>query len=135
MSYLKKDDILGVDDLYFEDVEVPEWGGKVRIRCMTGSERDAYESSLYEIRGKEVKMNRDNLRSKLLSKVLVDDKNERLFNDAEIKLLGRKNGKVLDRLFDVAQKINGLREEDVKELGKNSESGGVDTSISPSLEN
>lgn len=118
--YIKRDDIMKSQDLAFEDVEVPEWGpGFIRIKTMTGTERDAYEASLYDLKGKEVKMNRDDIRAKLLVKCLVDEKNERLFSDAEIKMLGKKSAKVLDKLFTIAQKLNSMSEEDVKELEKN----------------
>jgi hypothetical protein len=117
--YLKKDEILKAQDFIFEDVDVPEWGGKVRIRCMTGSERDAYEASVYEFKGGAMQLNREDLRSKLLARVLVDSQNERLFTDAEVKLLGRKNAKVIDRLFTIAQRINALSDDDVKKLEKN----------------
>lgn len=117
--YLKKEDILKAQDFIFEDIDVPEWGGKVRIRCMTGTERDAYEASVYEYKDGTMKLNREDLRSKLLARVLVDAQNERVFSDAEIKLLGRKNAKVIDRLFTIAQRINALSEDNVKDLEKN----------------
>lgn len=120
-----------IQDLTFEEVDVPEWGGSVRIKMMTGSERDAYEASLYELKGQEVKMNRDDVRAKLLVKCLVDENNERLFTDAEIKMLGKKSAKVLDKLFTVAQRLNAMTDEDVKKLEKNSVSEGEGYSTSP----
>lgn len=131
MAYLKRDDIMKVQDLTFEEVDVPEWGGQVRVKMMTGSERDAYEASLYELKGQEVKMNRDDVRAKLLVKCLVDENNNRLFTDAEIKMLGKKSSKVLDKLFTVAQRLNAMTDEDVKKLEKNSVSEGEGTSTSP----
>ncbi len=131
MAILKRDDIMKIQDLTFEEVDVPEWGGSVRIKMMTGSERDAYEASLYELKGQEVKMNRDDVRAKLLVKCLVDENNERLFTDAEIKMLGKKSAKVLDKLFTVAQRLNAMTDEDVKKLEKNSESEGEGSSTSP----
>ncbi len=77
--YLKKEDILKANDSYYEDVDVPEWGGSVRIKVMSGSERDAYEASIYELKGTEVKFNREDFRSKLLAKVIVDEKGDRPF--------------------------------------------------------
>ena len=118
--FLKKDDILKVNDLNYQDVEVPEWGGTVRIRLMTGSERDAYEASLYEFKGTEVKLNRDDMRCKLLARTLVDEKNERLFTDSEIKTLGKKSSKVIDKLFTIAQAMNGLTQDEKDKLQKNS---------------
>ncbi|MCC6347888.1 MAG: hypothetical protein IT388_11925 [Nitrospirales bacterium] len=116
---LNKDQILGAQDLTHEDVHVPEWGGTVRIRMMTGSERDAFEAAVYETKGKDVTVNRENFRAQLLARVLVDEEGKRLFSDAEIKALGSKSAAALNRLFPVAQKLNGLAADDVEELTKN----------------
>jgi len=45
---LNKEQILRADDLKTEEVDVPEWGGSVRVRVLTGTERDAFESSIYD---------------------------------------------------------------------------------------
>lgn len=135
MSVLKRDDILKADDIKYQDVECPEWNGTVRIKVMSGTERDSYESSVYEVKDGGVKFKRDDVRSKLLSKCIVDDDGKRIFTDSDIKELGKKSSLVLDRLFDVAQIINGLSKESVDQARKNSQSEGQDTSTSPSLEN
>ena len=124
MEFLTKNQILEAKDITFEDVEVPEWNGMIRIKCMTGSERDSYESALYEFHpstdGKgKVKLNRDDLRAKLLARTIVNDKFERLFSDIEVKKLGEKSAEVLDRLFAIAQKLNGLGKEELDNAEKN----------------
>ena len=43
MALLTKDQILAVADIEYRTVAVPEWGGEVRIRSMTGADRDAHE--------------------------------------------------------------------------------------------
>ncbi len=105
---LSKEKILAAEDLPFRDVDVPEWGGVARVRTMTGGERDAFEASIYDTDGAGVKLNRTDFRAKLLSKVLVDDKGSRLFTDKEIVALSGKSAKAIQRLFDVAQDINGI---------------------------
>ena len=50
MKLLSRDEILAASDLTKELVEVPEWGGSVYVRAMTGTERDSYEESVLEIR-------------------------------------------------------------------------------------
>jgi hypothetical protein len=117
---LTRDAILKAEDLKTELVKVPEWGGDVYIRCMTGAERDAFESEAYTVKGKNVEINRENFRARLLVRVLVDGKSERLFSDKDISALGAKSAKSLDRLFIVAMRINGLSRDDVEELTKNS---------------
>ena len=122
MTLLTKEQILAAEDLDFEEVEIKEWGGKVRLRCMTGTERDAFESAIYKIKGDKVEANRENFRSELLSRVLCNKDNKLLFNPREVKALGGKSGRVIDRLFDIAQKINGIGQSDIEEMTKNSES-------------
>jgi hypothetical protein len=117
---LSREAILKADDLKKERVEVPEWSGSVYVRCMTGTERDAFESEAYQIKGKDVTVNRENFRARLLVRVLVDGKNDRLFSDKDIAALGGKAARPLDRLFSVAMRINGLSKDDVEELTKNS---------------
>lgn len=117
---LKRDAILATEDLKKELVKVPEWGGEVYVRCMTGTERDAFESEAYNVKGKNVEINKDNFRSRLLVRVLVDEKGERLFSDQDVSALGAKSAKTLDRLFTVAMKVNGLSKDDVEDLTKNS---------------
>lgn len=128
---LGKDEIIGKDDLATEVVEVPEWGGEVILRTLTASERDAYEASIFKPGGKS---DYQNLRSKLLARCMVDDKGKRLFKDSEVDTLGAKSARVLDRLFDRAQKLNGMGAKDAEEMLKNLESGQSDDSASGSRE-
>ena len=74
MGLLTKERILAVDDIVTEDVDVPEWGGTVRVRGLSGTERDAFESSMIERRGKKVETNLTNLRAKLVAASVVDER-------------------------------------------------------------
>ena len=47
-SLLTREAILARDDEQSETVEVPEWDGSVRVRGLTGRERDLWEHSLTE---------------------------------------------------------------------------------------
>jgi hypothetical protein len=120
---LTKEQILKADDLVSQEVDVPEWGGTVNVRTMTGTERDAFEAASFEGRGKSTKVNLVNMRARLCAMTIVDDNGKRLFTDADIAELGKKSAKALDGVFAVAQKLNGLSVGDVEELAKNSESG------------
>lgn len=118
MTYLTKQQILEAKDIRYVDVEVPEWGGKVRVKMMTGTERDAYEASLYEVKagadGKsDIRFNREDMRCKLLARVIVDEQGRRLFADAEIRTLGQKSAAALERVYKEAQRLNALDDEAV----------------------
>lgn len=113
---LSKEQILSADDLPSEDVEVKEWGGSVRVRALTGFERDRFELSVtQDARGKR---NLDNVRARLVSLSLVDEEGKRMFTEAEVKALGAKSAKALDRLFDVARRLSGLGDDDVENLAE-----------------
>lgn len=118
MSMLSKEQILAADDLVTEDVDVPEWGGTVRMRTLSGTERDAFEASSIKGNGKNRQVNLQNMRARLVALVLVDENGGRMFADAEVRALGRKSSKALDRLFDKARALNGLSEDDVEELSE-----------------
>ncbi|MEV5131018.1 hypothetical protein AB0K87_10995 [Streptomyces sp. NPDC053705] len=123
MALLSKEQITAADDRKWEDVEVPEWGGTVRVLGMSGTERNAYQSSLVVLgsNGNVQRMNMTDQLAKLCAKSMVGEDFERLFTDAEVKELGAKNGAVLERIGSVAQRLSGLRKEDVEAKAGNSE--------------
>ncbi|MEU4168859.1 phage tail assembly chaperone [Streptomyces sp. NPDC026665] len=123
---LSRDSILEASDIQTETVPVPEWGGDIILRGLTGEELDAYQASRRQIRNagtkeQEVVFVQDNARATLLVKCIVDEDGNRVFTDRDAGLLGMKNGKVLDRLFDIASSLSGLSEEDQEEMEGNSE--------------
>ena len=127
MGMLTKEQILQAEDLKTETVEVPEWGGSVCVRTMTGTERDAFEQSIVENKGKT---NLANIRARWCAAVVIDESGNRLFDDKDIAELGKKSASALDRVFAVAQKLNGFGEKDIENLEKNSRSGQSEDSIS-----
>lgn len=130
-KYLSKSEILAQDDLKYEDVQVPEWGGAwVRVRTLNGAERDEFEASTVTRRGKSIETNLRNIRARLCLLCLVDETGERLFQYEDEFPLGGKSAAALDRIFQVAQRLNGLREADIEELA--GESNAAQNGASPS---
>ncbi len=119
---LGRDEILQAKDLKTERVSVPEWGGDVLVRSMTGAERDAFEASILEKRGSDYDVNMRNLRAKLAAWTIVDEEGNRLFSEDDIKALSEKSAGALQRVFNVASRLSAIGPEDVEELAKNSES-------------
>ena len=128
MALLTREQILSAPDLQYEIVSVPEWGGEVRVRGLTGAERDAYEKSLIEQRGNRAIYNPVNARARLVALCVVDEHGKRLFSDADVEAPGRKHAVALTRVWEVARRLSGLTAEAVEELEKNSESGQNDAS-------
>lgn len=120
MTLLTKNDILQAQDIKTETVDVPEWGGQVIVRALDGAERDMLEASMIEGKGKNTRVNLQNLRAKLVARSLVDENGKRLFEDGDIQALAHKSASALNRVYEVAQQLSGITQEDVEELTKNS---------------
>lgn len=135
MGLLGREQILKADDVVVEEVAVPEWGGSVRVRGLTGRQRDEFEASMIERRGKRSVPNVDNIRAKLVAKCCVDESGQRLFTDADAGALGDRSGAALDRVYEVAARLSGIGDEDLEELTEDfgSPSGDSSPSVSPSV--
>jgi hypothetical protein len=122
MSFLSRDQILNAVDIVTEEVDVPEWGGKVLVRGLSGTERDQLEATLVQMKGKNSTANLKNLRAKLVVLAVVDETGKRLFGEDDVTALGKKSAAALDRVYTKAALLSGISEADQDELTKNSES-------------
>lgn len=119
---LSRDDILNADDRKTEIVAVPEWGGAVTVRSLTGLERDRYEGSMvsYKRNAKGVPeidaVETDNVRARLASMTIIDEAGGNLFTEGDVLILGMKSAAALERVFKVAQRLSNLSDADVEAL-------------------
>jgi hypothetical protein len=135
MDLFTKDEITSVNDVKYEDVLVPEWGPDkgVRLKSLTGTERDNFEASSIIQKGSNARMNLVNMRARLLALCIVDANGKRMFADVEVNKLGQRNANVLERLFTKAQEMNGMTDKDVEELTEGFTPDQSEDSISSSL--
>jgi hypothetical protein len=117
---LTRDAILASDDRKIEKVEVPEWGGHLFVKSLTGRERDEFELSMLEGKGKNQEVNLRNLRARLVAKTAVDsddwDTAKPIFQPADIQALGEKNAAALQRVYAKAQELSGLTADEIDEM-------------------
>jgi len=116
MKSLNRKDILAAQDIAIERVEVPEWGGSVFVKGMTGAERDWLETSMVVEKGKSRTVNLANFRAKLASMTICNEQGVREFEESDCKALGEKSSSALQRVYIVSQRLSLIREEDIKEL-------------------
>lgn len=112
---LDRKSILSANDVRLEKVNVPEWGGDVFLRVISGTDRDRFEDSYAEQKMKA-------FRIRFLLLTLCDESGERLFKDDEADLLGKKSSVVINRLFEAGWKLNAFTQEAVDALGEGSPS-------------
>lgn len=119
MALLTSDQILAKEDRVYETIPVPEWGGEVRLRSLTGKERDAFEASMVETNKKgQQKQNLANVRARLVSICCVNEKDELIFNSKDVDRLGGKSAAALNRIAEKCNEMNGLSDEDVEEMAE-----------------
>lgn len=116
MKLLNRSQALTHPDMECETVDVPEWGGSIRLRVFAGFQRDRWTASLY---GADGKLNVENIQARLIALCAVDEHGRPMFSgERDISELSRRSAVVLDRLFEVAVRINKLGPKDVDELKK-----------------
>lgn len=131
MALLSKEAIWQAQDMVSVDVEVPEWGGSIRLRGLHGFERDNFEAKSVQGIGQNVKVNSRNLRARLIAMCAVNEDGSPMFEASDVIHLGTKSAKALDRVFDACLRLNGMSQRDVEDLTENLENdlSAVSTSV------
>ncbi len=131
---LNKSQIRSANDKRFTEVEVPEWGGSVRLGSFSAQIREELEMAMLARRNGD-SMDVRGYRVQVVLAAAVDDAGSRLFTEDDATWLSDKDGVVLDRLADAALEHNGMGEDAAKAAQGNSggEPGGASSTGSPSV--
>ena len=108
---LTKESILKASDLKTADVEVPEWGGTVRVRTMTGADRQAFYKQTTTKEGVP-----KNMLEALIVATAVNENGEPLFTAADVSALASKSSLALQKVWDKAAELNGLTQKSVEDI-------------------
>jgi hypothetical protein len=111
---LTREQILGAKDVTVKTVDVPEWGGPVNVRVMSGARRGYIESRV--LKGD---MQQGDMRIIVCASTICDDEGFAIFTNDDIELLGEKSSIALDRVFAAALELNGMQSGAVEEAKKN----------------
>jgi hypothetical protein len=114
---LTRDAILAAQDFKTVDVEVPEWGGSLRLRTLSVAGRDAVQAAATDLSGK---VNPTRFAALLIVRTAIDESGQRLFSDEEANVIAEKGPEAFQRVFDAASKLNGFGAESVDAAEKNS---------------
>jgi hypothetical protein len=121
---LTRNTILDKKALQTARVEVPEWGGHVIVRELTGAERDAWEGAFLDPDTQELRGDfMVNARARLVALSVIDEDGARVFTEEDAEQLGALSGAALDRVFQKASRMSGLSKADLAELEKNLPAG------------
>lgn len=113
---LSRDQILAAaPTLPVEEVEVPEWGGTVRVQGLSAADADAFlASSVKRSRGNGAgEFDRHNFQSRLLAECLIGEDGAKLFTPKDVEALGKKSAIAVGRIVPVALRLSGMGPEDM----------------------
>ncbi|HWP59529.1 MAG TPA: hypothetical protein VNL14_16675 [Candidatus Acidoferrales bacterium] len=96
-----------------EIVEIPELGGKVIVRELTGHERDLYETLIVESKQRNDPSILE-ARARIAFMCCIDEHGNQLFEEADFEALRNVSAAALDRIWDVAMDLSGMRPRDKK---------------------
>lgn len=132
MALLSRNQILEAKDIKTKDIEVPEWGGTIRIKQLSAKEYNDITMNMVNIRKMAAKQlsskkNSDenledainelaikNQKILLLIKSIVDENMKPLFSEADMELLYQKNTNVIDRIIAEIEEFNANSIEETK---------------------
>ena len=130
MTLLGREQILVGVPLASADVEVPEWGGVVRVREMTAGEQQTYATLLLD---EEQRLDLTNYEAKLLTCTVCDEAGALLFTPGDIGALSRLAAEPIGKLWKIAASLNHFAVGELEALGKElAVRSGVSSSGSPS---
>ena len=136
---LKRSKLLEREELAIEKVEFED-GNFIYVRQMTGHERDSFEQSMLkkyrDNKGNVVSIEQvtEDFRAKLAVQTACDEKGELIFLPSDFPILSKNmSAKKLEKIINVAQRLNAITEEDKEGIIKNSEVGPADNSNSDSV--
>lgn len=109
---LTAEEIFAADDIEVALVEVPEWGGAVLLRAMSGEEAGKFVEALKDDTHKTTQA------IKIVALCAVDEKGAPLFSEHQVGRLAKKSLRALMRLQTKAIEINGLSTEETTKLKK-----------------
>ncbi len=112
-GHLDRAAILACTDLPRQEVDIPEWSGKVWIRCMTAGDRDSWEQHIQTV-------GFQNIRAKTAVACVCDEHGNLIFTDKDLPAISALHGKALDRIFEAAVLLSKVGKADLEDLKKNS---------------
>lgn len=97
---------------------VPELGGRIWVRGMSGKERDKFEEGMRLRSGpNRGSVDMKNFRARFVVRVVVNKDGAQLFNEMDSDVIGKLPAGVLDRIIAKSTELSAASDEGVEELG------------------
>jgi hypothetical protein len=114
MPALNRQQILAARDISTRVIEVPEWGGEVRIRGLNGAERVKIAQRSMDANGQVSSENALDLMILIPALCLIDDDDRPMFTEDDVAALSEKNGDVLQRIMSAVLELSDIQLDELK---------------------
>lgn len=118
MALLSKSQVLGAEDYKTMLVYVPEWGGEIRIRGLSGAEFAKLQACNQAMQKGVVANGGSNALAVALG--AIDERGMALFTEPEAAALGKKNAGLLMYIADMIWELTGCSEVAQEAIAKKS---------------
>jgi hypothetical protein len=102
MAFLTLEEIKSVDDIKAQTVEVPEWGGEVLVKSMSGRLRSNLEQKVAN------NAPHGDVKMMIVTSCCVKEDGSPMFTTADKKWLAEKAAAPLETIFEAACKMSGI---------------------------
>lgn len=111
-DFLSRHDVLNAEDFATAVVEVPEWGGSVRVRSLTADENEEVGFGLLTESGQMDPRKARGLNLKLVLWCTIDERGLQLFEEKDLRKLRLKSARPIERIAERVRQISGLTSEE-----------------------
>tara|TARA_R110002012_G_scaffold120651_1_gene270058 strand:+ start:13669 stop:14010 length:342 start_codon:yes stop_codon:yes gene_type:complete len=102
MAFLTLDEIKSVDDIKTQTVQVPEWGGELLVKSMSGRLRSNLEQKVSS------NAPHGDVKMMIVTACCVKDDGTPMFSTSDKKWLAEKAAAPLETIFEAACKMSGI---------------------------
>lgn len=115
-NLLTFDEIVAAQDIQHDYVDVPEWGGRVKVKSLTGEERGKVFAAI-RAHGKQIH-DEDEAQSIFYARVIaasmVDEDDKLVIGQKNALALTKKSSAALTRVYKVCARLSGLGDEELE---------------------
>ena len=117
-----RDDILAINDVTEELVTIPQWGGKkIKVKSFTAGQRCKLIETCMNKNGTGVDSQKLYIQT-MIASACDPDTDELIFTQADYEALSGKNSGAVEIIVSASHRLNGVSNEAVGEMEKNSDS-------------
>lgn len=101
-----------------KDIPIPELGGRVRVREMSGSLRNALEAAMVNVRNVGDSKQLDKTLAQIITSCVVDDTGHPILRETDARRIVSHNPRAAFRLREAIFDISALDQDDLEELAE-----------------